>query len=96
MRVAGDDVIFEKGRVPFQTQAERLITVLALKPVNGVCATLTLAAAILEYKPTHVVKGIDWQGKIPPDVEAACLITGTEIVLVRQQSRSSRERLGGS
>ena len=93
VRVAGDDAIFEKGRVPFQTQRERLMTVLSLAPVDCACVTDTLAEAVLQYTPTHLVKGMDWKDKLPEDVEAACLLTGTEIVFVNTPSRSSSERL---
>lgn len=93
VRVAPDDDIFEKGRVPFQDLAERLYTLLSLKPVEGVCASATLAEAILEYRPSHLVKGIDWQGRLPDSVLAACIQTGTQVVFVDTQTRSSSERL---
>lgn len=93
VRVAQDVTIFEKGRVPFQDHAERLLTILALDPVDSVCASPTLAEAVLEYKPTHLVKGIDWQGRMPEDVLAACIQTKTQLVFVQAQTRTSTERL---
>lgn len=93
VRVAPDDAVFDKGRVPFQELAERMVFVLGLKPVEAVCTCPTLAEAVLEYKPTHLVKGMDWKDRLPPAVEAACLLTGTEMVFVDTQSKSSSERL---
>jgi len=93
VRVAGDSAIFEKGRVPFQDQPERLVTVMNIAKVDGVCAAPTLAEAILKYKPTHLVKGQDWQGKLPEDVVAACLQVGAQMVFVNTQARTSSERL---
>lgn len=94
VRVAPDADILEKGRVPYQDHAERLVTMIALRMVDAVVATPTLAEAILEYKPTHLVKGHDWQGKLPDEVYAACLAVGAQIVFVNTQSKTSRERLG--
>ncbi len=96
VRVAQDATIFEKGRVPFQDHSERLVTVLTLAPVDCVCAATTLAEAVLEYRPTHLVKGQDWIGKLPDDVVAACVLTHTQIVFVNTQSRTSTERLTSS
>lgn len=96
VRVAPDVAIFEKGRVPFQTQSERLITVLTLAPVDSVCPNLTLADAVTQFKPTHLVKGKDWQGRLPDDVLAACIRNKTQIVFVNTQARTSTERLAST
>lgn len=96
VRVAQDATIFEKGRVPFQDHPERLITVLNLSPVDSVCAATTLAEAVLEYKPTHLVKGQDWLGRLPDEVIRACHLVGTQMVFVQTQSRTSTERLTSS
>ncbi len=96
VRVASDTAIFEKGRVPFQDLPERLVTVMHLKPVDAVCATPTLADAVREYQPTHLVKGQDWKGRLPDDVLAACIQAKTQIVFVETQARTSTERLQSS
>ena len=93
VRIADDDTIFEKGRVPFQTQAERMVTVLALHCVDAVCTAPTLANAIKEYKPSHLIKGKDWEGKLPDDVIEMCHQMGTQIVFTPTLTRSSSERL---
>jgi len=95
VRIAPDDVIFEKGRVPFQDHAERMLTVLALDMVDEVCASQSLAETVRDKKPSHLVKGIDWQGKLPDDVLAACQDCGTQLVFVRTQGKTSSERLKG-
>lgn len=96
VRVAQDAAIFEKGRVPFQDHAERLVTVLTLDPVDSVCAAPTLAEAVTQYQPTHLVKGPDWRGRLPGDVLDACLKARTQIVFVETQARTSTERLQSS
>lgn len=93
VRVAPDTDIFEKGRVPYQDQAERLVTLSTIRFVDAVCLTTTLADAVRSYKPTHLVKGIDWEGRLPDDVLTACGEVGTEIVFVHTQRRPSTERL---
>lgn len=93
VRVAQDAAIFEKGRVPFQDHAERLVTVLTLDPVDAVCAATTLAEAVDQYRPTHLVKGQDWHGRLPEDVLAACIRQQTRVVFVQTQARTSTERL---
>ena len=93
VRVADDDAIFEKGRTPFQDRTERALLLLNLKPVDGICATASLPEAILKYKPTHLVKGQDWYGKLPDEVVAACVKAGTLMVFVNTPNRTSTQRL---
>ena len=93
VRVADDNTVFEKGRVPFQTQAERMVTVLALSMVDAVCTAPSLADAVKEYRPSHLIKGKDWEGKLPDEVIAMCHQTGTQIVFTPTLTRSSSQRL---
>lgn len=96
VRIADDNTILEKGRVPFQTQSERMVTILALHVVDQVCTAPSLADAVREYKPTHLVKGSDWEGHLPADVLAACREMQTQTVFVATQTRTSTERLTSS
>ena len=93
VRIAPDDAIRAKGREPFQTQSERARTVLAIGVVDDVRCIDTLALAITQLRPAYLVKGRDWEGRLPAEVLAACQDTGTTIVYVATQERSSSERL---
>ena len=90
--VAPDDVIRAKGREPFQTRDERLAMLLLLRMVDGVCHE-PLVQAIQRRRPRMLVKGVEWRGQLPADVEQACRDVGTDIVYVDTHSRTSTERL---
>lgn len=92
VNVAPDHVIAAKGRLPFQTRVERIEFVRGLACVTSVCA-LTLPEAIRGWKPTWLVKGKDWEGKLPMDVIDACKDVGTRIIFSDTMTRSSSERL---
>ena len=94
VRVAPDSAIVAKGRVPFQTHQERMHLISALQ-AGYVCGTPTLAEAIEKFKPRYLVKGKDWQGKLPQDVIEACASVGADIVYTDTQARTSSERLAG-
>ncbi len=93
VRVAPDTAILEKGRAPFQDQAERMLTIQALGCVETVVASPTLADAVREWRPTHLIKGKDWAGRLPEEVIEACLDCCTKIVFVDTVGRTSSERL---
>jgi cytidyltransferase-like protein len=92
VRVAPDAVVEAKGRSVFQTSAQRADCLSAM-----VCCRCwfyeTLAEAIRDRKPRLLVKGIDWHGRLPADVIAACEEVGTAIVYVMTREKSSTERL---
>jgi cytidyltransferase-like protein len=93
VRVADDAEVRAKGRLLFQTRAERLKTIAQFVMVDAVCEDATLAAAVLRLQPKVLVKGQDWEGRMPADVIAACRKTGTAIIFLETQERSSTERL---
>ncbi len=93
VRVAPDSDILDKGRVPFQHQAERMVLMQALRCVETVVASPTLADAVREWRPSHLVKGKDWAGRLPEEVIDACLDCCTKIVFVDTVGRTSTERL---
>lgn len=93
VNVAPDAAIIAKGRQPFQSRKERAN---ALEHVKGVVAASwywTLAEAVNYYEPDVLAKGIEWEGRLPPEVMAACAKHGTHIVFTQTQSRTSTERL---
>ncbi len=93
VRVAPDADIVAKGRRPFQTQTERGEMLLALRMVERVTYDATLAAAVRRLTPQYLVKGDDWQGRLPTDVVTACQETGTKILFTQTRERTSTERL---
>ena len=93
VRVAPDEDIRQKGRRPFQTQWERMVTVLSIGVVDCVRNHATLAEAIEDLKPRYLVKGIEWEGKLPTSVLRACQAVGTQFVYVATREKSSTERL---
>lgn len=93
VRVAPDRDILAKGRPLFQSQDERARLIGALRMVDDVCLHETLVSAVRAIQPTMLVKGRDWEGRLPDAVRAACLLVGTEIVYVDTQERTSSERI---
>jgi cytidyltransferase-like protein len=82
-----------KQREPRWTLAERVHTVEALACVFEalVHGPDGAADAIRNVKPEFFVKGEDWRGRIPADVQKACDDVGTEIVFVNTPGRHSSE-----
>ena len=74
----------QKHREPRWEQVERAETVAAIRYVDRVVThpELSIAATIMRLKPTVLVKGIDWLGKLPRDVTAACVGVGARVVFV--------------
>jgi cytidyltransferase-like protein len=93
VRIAPDSVIAAKGRVPFQWRHERARTIAALRMVDSVIFDDTLEEAIQRLRPTYLVKGADWHGRLSASLNAACAEAGTEIFYVETQERTSTERL---
>ena len=94
VRVASDEAIFDKGRIPYQSHEERMKTVAAIRSVDTVIDTTdTLAQTIRQWEPDYLVKGADWRERLPSDVLLACTEVGTQIVFVDEQTRTSTERL---
>lgn len=95
VHIAPDEAISNKGRKPFQSRLERSSVVGALKYVSDTRAFGTLCDAIRSERPTFLVKGVEWAGKLPQDVVQACRDNGTTIVYLDTQERTSTERLAG-
>jgi cytidyltransferase-like protein len=92
VNIAPDSAIYEKGRRPFQTRQERAQLILSLDMVDGVRCD-DLAAVVRTLRPTWLVKGPDWRGRLPVEVKQACHDVGCEIGYTETQRRTSRERL---
>jgi len=93
IRVAPDSDIRAKRGDVYQSRKERGETVRGLMVIGDVDYSDSLAEAIRRLKPRVLVKGIDWHGRLPADVLAACDFTGTHIAYVNTQARTTTERL---
>lgn len=92
--VASDADIREKGREPFLGQMARCAVVDGMQGVDMVFAkSQPLHEVISALKPGALVKGKDWQGKLPPEVLTACALAGTQIVYLGDRLDSSTDRL---
>lgn len=85
-----------KQREPYWCQADRALTVGALKIVNGVVChgTDSIAPLIDVLKPSYLVKGKDWEGCLPTDVVWACQHVQCAMVFVDTPGRHVSEAHG--
>lgn len=86
-------IVAHKHRSPRWSQLQRAETVRALEVVDMVIYQHqdSVAETIREFKPSMVVKGQDWIGKIPHDVAAVCVETGAQLVFTDTDERHSRQ-----
>lgn len=76
-------IVSAKRRKPRWVQADRWRTLAAVSGITPIPQQEpSVAALIAGRQPRLFVKGIDWVGKIPPDVREACRAAGTQIVFV--------------
>ena len=94
VNIAPDSAIEAKGRRPFQTRDERIELLRAMRVVTAVVVD-DLATVIRTHKPWWLVKGKDWEGRLPQHVLDACKQTGTKIHYTDTVTRPSSERLAG-
>ena len=83
--VAPDEYILSaKGRAPYWHQADRLRTVTALGCVDAAIPQQhqTVATLIRDHRQRLFVKGPDWEGRLPEDIQLACEEVGTGIAYV--------------
>src|SRR5688572_2973583 len=94
--VASDEQIRQKGREPLLPQASRVAVLEALSHglVNVVHPKDRPTEFVIEkMAPRAYVKGADWQNRLPPEQESACIRVGAEIVFVPTPKDSSTDRL---
>jgi cytidyltransferase-like protein len=77
-----------KARETRLTQHDRGLVIAALRHVSRVLLheEPDVAAVIRAQRPKYFVKGVDWVGKLPEDVMAACLEVGAVMAFVRTNS----------
>jgi cytidyltransferase-like protein len=85
-----------KAREPYWSQRDRLVAVQGLQAVDATIAqgTESVASLIREFKPRVFVKGPDWKGRLPEDVQLACEQTGTAIAFVETPGVHTSEAHG--
>lgn len=92
--VAPDSYIRKaKQRNPFWPQKDRLVTVRALSAVDAAISqsSTSVAPLIRAYRPRLFVKGPDWEGRLPEEVQMACQHVGTEIGYVQTPGKHVSE-----
>lgn len=93
VNVAPDTAIEAKGRQPFQNRNERAMMVLSIGVVDRVVMHDCLADAILSEVPQYLVKGPEWRGALPADVQQACREAETDVFYTQTRTKGSTERL---
>lgn len=75
-------IVDQKGRRPRWTQAQRVsaLRVTGLRILSQ--AEPSVAETIRRERPTLFVKGLDWAGVLPLDVQQACRDVGALVVFV--------------
>lgn len=95
--VAPDTYIWsEKEREPYWSQLERARAIEALHCVeSAICHPEPSVAQVIRiFRPKFFVKGDDWQGRLPADVEEACGEVDCQIVYVHTPGRHVSEARG--
>ncbi len=90
--VAPDAVIRAKGREPFQSAWERARCLRTIRGVDHVFVG-RLAEALVCLQPSILIKGKDWDGRLPALVVGICDQLDIKILYTDTQERTSSERL---
>lgn len=91
--VAADRYVRAK-HPPLLDEHERLRVLDALRDLAFVhLSTSTTADVLRTLRPRYYAKGIDWQGRLPPEELAACAELGIEIVYLDTVTGSSSDIL---
>jgi cytidyltransferase-like protein len=92
--VASDAEIREKGREPLFGQIQRCMVVDGLDGVDFVLAKDRPTHAVISaLNPRAFVKGKDWEGKLSPEILAACSLCNVPIAYLGDTLDSSSDRL---
>ena len=92
--IAPDSYIEQaKGRKPYWHQADRLHTVTALGCIDAAIPQheQSVADLITQYRPRLFIKGPDWEGRLPEDIQRACDEVGTVVGYVATPGRHVSE-----
>ena len=95
--VAPDEYIRQaKHREPFWPQSDRVRAIEGLIAVDAAIeqTALTPAGLIRQHRPRLFVKGPDWDGRLPADVQVACKEVGTSIAYVDTPGLHVSEAIG--
>jgi len=90
--IASDFYVETKHR-PLLSASQRALVVDALSAIDYTLVSDADTATVLrELRPTHFIKGTDWQGRLPVDEQRACAEHGT-VVVFRETLLDSSTRL---
>lgn len=89
-RVAPDDAIRAKERIPFQNQNEReqMFRTFGCEIASARRPWSSLLADV-----DYLVKGIDWYGALPIEIVQECRRTGTGLIFTATDEKHSSERV---
>lgn len=91
--VTGDSYVSTK-HPPLLLQDERARVIDALRSIAYTHVSDLATHDVLErLRPRYFVKGIDWEGRLPPEEVANCERVGAEIVFLRTVLASSSQIL---
>lgn len=93
--VAPDDYIdAHKRRKPHWPQSERWRTVAECGVTPLAQIQMSVAETIRATKPRLFIKGAEWAGKLPADVQTACKECGVQVVYVEAPGTHTTEAIG--
>lgn len=92
--VASDAIVRSKGREPLFDEQTRAQMVRAVHPFVSVQVKHGSTEDLLDLlRPTHYIKGKDWEGRLPPEQLAVCAKHGIQVVYTPTVCDSSTMRL---
>ena len=85
-----------KHRNAYWSQADRVEAIEAIDAVDAAVSqeSTSVAALIQRYRPRIFVKGPDWQGRLPEEVQLACQAVGTAMAFVETPGKHTSEARG--
>ena len=80
--IAPDSYVAAK-HPPLLEASRRAVVIDALADIDYTHVSRSDTETVLrELRPTHYIKGKDWEGSVPPEQERICAAQGTEVVLL--------------
>ena len=91
--IASDSYVAAKHK-PLLAATERALVIDALSAIDYTMVSHSDTESVLrELRPTHYIKGKDWEGRLPPEQASICAEYGIEIVFLDTVLESSTKLL---